>query len=325
MKIIEVTDKKSLAILKYISELTNIMENNYIKTEIVNWNQKLFKKADIKHFHYSNSSFKVLLHLLFSNKNNTIVTIHDVLPRNKIWRIIFTPIIFRIIDYKSKILIIHSNSAKNLLINNFQFINIDKLKVIPHGCNFYDISIQQIIDTRKKLGLNTKDIIFIYVGFLKSSKGILKTLEAFDLTINNKAKFFLIGKISDRNIKHYLEDLAFKNITYLGRLSDDDLKDWYIASDALVNFRENFVGETSGSVMQMIGFGKPILASNLGINKEIIEDAGLFCNCNVKSIKQLYTRFIFDKKLRVHLKQKAEERRNIYRWENIFNQYKTIL
>ena len=81
MIIQHITDKKSRGILSYIQQLLEVVSKNNNSVEIQNWNNILFKKGDIAHFHYSNSTRKILLSLPFFHASLRIVTVHDVIPR----------------------------------------------------------------------------------------------------------------------------------------------------------------------------------------------------------------------------------------------------
>jgi glycosyltransferase involved in cell wall biosynthesis len=186
MKIVEITDLKSHAIHKYIKNLSNTFTTKGYSFEIQNWKFAKRSDSDIFHYHYSNSTTKVLLPLLLSKKKSNLVTIHDIVPRNKLWRTILSPIFVRIIDSRSTRIVVHSDFAKRMLYTQYPFVDQNKVLVIPHGCKNIYCSNKQLKESRKNLELDQDEIIFLFLGFLKKSKGIVETIEAFKLVKSKK-------------------------------------------------------------------------------------------------------------------------------------------
>lgn len=321
--IIEITDKKSHAILEYLQKLSKYLISRNLKVKIYNWNNALKINSSIAHFHYSNSTSKILLPLFFS-ANQNFVTIHDVLPRNNFKRIFLSPLIYCLINLKTKKIITHSNFSRNLLLKNYPFINKKKVKVIHFGNEIKNISEEEISKIRKRLKISKEEIILLYVGYIKKSKGIFETIEAFKNVESNNLSLCLIGKIIDDETKKYLETQKDTRIKVLGFVSNKELENWQKISNALINFRLNSVGETSASVINMLGFGKPVLATDVGSNSEIIKNAGLFCKIDIDSIKIVISRYASQNNLRLKLEKNAKLIRNNYDWNIIVREYEKL-
>jgi glycosyltransferase involved in cell wall biosynthesis len=289
----------------------------------VHWKDALAENADTYHYHYSNSTFKTVLPLLSKPTSQNIVTIHDVLPRNIKKRQYISPALYRIINTKAKIIIVHSQSAKQLLLQEFPFISAPKIKVIPYGC--FSSSPQTPNPIRQKYEISPDAVVFIYLGYIKKSKGITETINAFARTTNPNAHLILIGKSTDPDMATYLQNLHDPRIKYTGFVPYTEMHQWLDTADALVNFRHDFVGETSSSVMNMLSYHKPILATNIGSNPEIIGNAGILCTLDETQILNAYTTFIENKAYRDQLKKNAEIQSQSLLWQNLLPHYREIL
>jgi glycosyltransferase involved in cell wall biosynthesis len=324
----EIIGKKSGAIYAYTNNLIDLINSRIFNVNMLLWYKDIFYKADIYHYQYSNSTRSILLRLLVTNKNKNIITIHDVLPRNPIIKNFISPIIYRIIDIKSRIIIVHSKFAKTLLHKTYTFINPSKVYVIPHiipaWCQVLKSSSTIENKLRKEFGISKKLIVLLSVGFIKKSKGIIEAIKAVNEINYKNIRLFVIGKITDIECYKILTNVNNKKVKYLGILNDQQLTRWFQIADALVNFRMNSVGETSGSLMQMLGIGKPILSTDIGSDKEILGSAGLYCKANTNDIKKLILKFSCNNNLRKKIREKVKRRSNKYNADVIAKKYLDI-
>lgn len=322
MIIAEVTEHKSIAILNYIYELKNNL-NIYFNVKVFNWNNFKLFKANIYHYHFSNSTAKVLLPLIITPSSKNYVTIHDILPRNKIWRSFLSPIIYRIINYKARIIIVHSKYAKDLLIRCFPYINRKKVNVIYFGSQPQIFDKMTYLKFRKKYKIKADELALLYLGYIKKSKGLNEAVDAFKEINDRKTKLFIVGKILDNETYTFLDYHNTKNLLYLGFIKESELREILTIIDGLLNFRSDSVGETSSAVMKSLSFGKPVIATDVGSNKEIIDGAGLIAINKTDQVNKLSS-FINDKKLRLRLTKNAKLRSNNLNWRFQCNKYKEI-
>lgn len=320
-KILEITDIKSRAIYEYIVELSDKLREKEVSVDILNWRNSFFDKADIYHYHYSNSTVKILLSLLIKPKDKNFVTLHDVLPRNKLWRTLLSQIIYRIIDMKSKKIVTHSIHAKEILLTNFKFIHEEKLEVVPFLSNPRIYTEKRRLQLRNKYKLIMPNIVFLYIGYLKKSKGIVETLKAFEQTSLKNIRLFIIGKPSDVVTAQTLNEIRDDRIKYLGFVSDKELDEWLIVADCLLNFRLDTAGETSAAVIKGISYGKPILATNVGSTPEVVSSAGIICDKNPLDMKKALEYFSKNTSLRDKLLKNASVIRKQYSWINLKGDY----
>jgi glycosyltransferase involved in cell wall biosynthesis len=231
------------------------------------------------------------------------------------------PLLFRVINRKTKKIIVHSLHAKKLLISNFPFISGKKIVIIPYGTYLNSAIKSEIHSIRKEKHLSDKDIIFLYVGFIKHSKGILETIEAFKSLTSKKIKLYLIGKCIDQDLLIYFKKIEDSRIIYLGSLNNTQLHSWLSTADVIINFRKDSVGETSSSVMNALNFGKPILGSNIGSNPEILGRSGLLSDFKISEIRNAMEIFASNKKVRLYLTNEAIQRRNELQWKKLRPKY----
>jgi glycosyltransferase involved in cell wall biosynthesis len=105
---------------------------------------------------------------------------------------------------------------------------------------------------------------------------------------NLKIKWFIIGEGEElQNIINQSQELP-ENITveFLKRLTQKQIHDFYLETP--VNFFIN-VSESEGlpvSIMEAIGYGIPVIATNVGGTKEIVnEQTGILMNPDIKAIE----------------------------------------
>lgn len=329
IKIQHVTDKKSPGILLYIYSLIHNIEK-YAKVgmiEINDWKEiSSLKRYDISHFHFSNSTRRILITLPLFKSKIKVVTIHDVIPRNKNVPVWVTKLIYRYLNSFSDEFIVHSEFAKKLLLQVAPFIPVRKVSVIYHGCTIFDK--YDIAELKTLYGFSQDSIILSMIGFIKESKGQLEVISIFkDLNLNN-VKLVIIGKPLDKKSESALLNLNSENIIYLGYLDDEKLIDYVKLSNALISYRLGSVGESSGPMLISIGAGKPIICSNVGSFPEIVINNGIIVG-SLNDLKKAITDFCNNGEIREVLTDSAKFERYKYSWANIsiqsFDLYNKLL
>ena len=164
--------------------------------------------------------------------------------------------------------------VSNALATEVKLITTEKDKVIVtyNGINlshFYPIS---IIDARKRLNLDERDIIILYVGNLIKSKGVMDLLESF-LTIKESRKDVRLvfvgegparGEMQEFIVTHSLDGI----ICLSGPKEYEEIPVWMSASDLLVLPSKS---EGFGIVLvEALASGKPVVGTDVGGIPEII-------------------------------------------------------
>ncbi|MBT9317283.1 glycosyltransferase family 4 protein [Leptothoe spongobia TAU-MAC 1115] len=177
-------------------------------------------------------------------------------------------------------IIAHCDAAKKEIIREFGLHDDNKVCVIPHGN--YISSYENIVgktDSRKYLGLEDKDTVFLFLGLIRPYKGVLELIESFKLINDNRVKLLIVGKV-------WGDDLAFyksveegcnsdPRISFIpGFVPNDRLQVYFNASDVVVFPYQNIL--TSGAVLLAMSFGKACIAPRLGCIAEALDDVGSF-------------------------------------------------
>ena len=147
-----------------------------------------------------------------------------------------------------------------------------KIEVIPNSIDLQKFS---AIDSNS-------DHIILYFGTLIRKKGLLELPLIFNEVYkqNQKAKLFLIGKdtpdvLSGNDstwtiMQKLFNTKALENVTYLGSVSYDKIKT--LISNATLCVFPTFAEALPVSWIEAMAMEKPVVASNIGWAKEIIED-----------------------------------------------------
>ena len=127
--------------------------------------------------------------------------------------------------------------------------------------NFIDNSF--IVD-KKEINDEIKNIL--YVGHIRHTKGINEILDASKCFINTN--FLLVGPMVDKDLEVKLD-----NVSFLGPKKREEVKELYKECDVFLfpSYTEGF----SLSVLEAMACGLPIIATDVGANKETILDGGV--------------------------------------------------
>lgn len=177
--------------------------------------------------------------------------------------------------YSDKIIAV-SEAVKNFYVENAD-IPADKFEVIYNGVDLdfwqKDIPSQEVIAEKKaELGLLQDDKVIAAIGRLHPQKDheyLLRAAREIIPRMKN-LKFLIVG---DGPMRDSLESLSERlgikeNVVFTGKR--DDIKDLLYISDisVLSSIREGF----SNVVLESMACGKPVVATDVGGNKEIIID-----------------------------------------------------
>ena len=177
--------------------------------------------------------------------------------------------------YSDKIIAV-SEAVKSFYVKNAN-ISTDKFEVIYNGVDLdfwqNNVPAKEIIFKKKtELGLLQDDKVIVAIGRLHPQKGHEHLLRAAKKIIPKmqNLKFLIIGDGPMRlSLESLSERLGIKeNIIFTG--NREDIKDMLYLSDISVisSIREGF----SNVVLESMACGKPLVATDVGGNNEIIID-----------------------------------------------------
>jgi glycosyltransferase involved in cell wall biosynthesis len=241
---------------------------------------------------------------------------------------------------------IYPNSVglKDFILQN-KFTTLDKIKVLGNGSSngvdtsFYNKDYPnaevEALNLKQRLGIETSDFIFMFLGRLAKDKGIIELVSAFNkLSENNpNLKLLLVGPLEEENSFLPKETLQIikntKAIIYPGRT--DNVRAFLKLADVFVlpSFREGF----PNALLQAGAMSLPLIATNINGCNEIIEHnkTGFLVPIQdekslLDKMKFLYenseTRINFGDKIRETIEEKFKQ--SII-WEELLNEYKFYL
>ncbi|MHA1410240.1 MAG: glycosyltransferase family 4 protein [Candidatus Odinarchaeia archaeon] len=196
------------------------------------------------------------------------------------------------------------NSEEEKLYRNFD-VNPEKVHRVSNGVDeffFTKPDVHTIENFYSKYNLDRDMKIVLSVGRIEKLKGfhfIIRALSNLD-DLKKKIQLIIIG--SDWGYKRSLVSLSkkfnFKNIRFIETHSKTDLRTAYHISDvfSLLSLREGF----SLSLVEAMAAGKPVIASDIPANREILENTQqqfIFNPFELNELTDGFRRLLTDEKL----------------------------
>jgi glycosyltransferase involved in cell wall biosynthesis len=129
---------------------------------------------------------------------------------------------------------------------------------------------------RVALKLPADAFVLASYGFITPAKRLEVTLRAFARLKKEHpdALYLLVGEVSPHyDLAGMLTPELSDGVVLVGRTELDDFLKYMVAADVAVNLRYPTAGETSGTLIRLLGLGKPVIVSNLGAFSEIPDGA----------------------------------------------------
>jgi len=201
------------------------------------------------------------------------------------WRTRRHIFMYRIVNRWVKKIIVNAEAIKKL-IQSEEFLSDKKVSVIYNGIDCLS-EIKSNLDIRKELGLTQDDFIFMHVANLRSVKGHSYLLKSFSKAINecSRVKLLLIGEGELREeLQGLVKELGIdKNIFFLGKR--ENIRSLITQADVclLPSLSEGM----SNSILEYMAAGKPVIATNVGGNPELVQDGQTGILVEKENVKQL--------------------------------------
>jgi glycosyltransferase involved in cell wall biosynthesis len=138
---------------------------------------------------------------------------------------------------------------------------------------------------RNRFGYKPDEFVLLWLGIFMPHRRLQDAIEAVNLLVARGAKVRLLLAGSERSFPEYfksLQELAAKlgvqsQVTFAGKVEDDEVRDFYCACDAFLFPNEN---QTWGlAVLEAMACGTPVLVSQGAAVHEVLSnnvDAVLF-------------------------------------------------
>ncbi|MDZ8110100.1 MAG: glycosyltransferase [Nostoc sp. DedQUE12a] len=256
------------------------------------------KKTDVVHLHW--------LHPFFVRSNNQLVniikfiiivseliiikligikiiwTVHNIKNhenKNLVLDRIYSLVVARL----SNAMIAHCQVAKEEIIKNFSVKNADKIFVVPHGnyIESYENKIEKLT-ARKILGLKDSSLVFLFLGTIRSYKGVFELIDTFSHLYSDKSdniQLLIAGKVYDdtQEITDTLQEKISKDPRikfFPGFVPDDEVQVYMNACDLVIFPYRDIL--TSGAVILAMSFGRACIAPRKGCIGEVLDEQGGF-------------------------------------------------
>ncbi len=200
------------------------------------------------HFHYGNAGRAVLRQL--ARRRGDLVTIHDVVPRNRVLRRLLPPVVGPILARHH--LVVHSRHAATLLA---RLVPTARPEVVPL---LFSVPSEA---GPSPLGGPDGRVTAVLAGRLRAVKGVAELVQAAG--DRPGMRLVLVGGAGDRETEELLRRLP-PNVSHIDRPDHATFLAALAAADVLVSWRTDTVGETSGPVVQAHGLGTPVAGLEVG-------------------------------------------------------------
>ena len=255
-----------------------------------------------------NTPFSYLFCAIFSKK--CVIEFHDIPP-------FLSRLIFKLglmISGKTVCFAVTNKLSEDLFHKFGKVKNLKKIDTLHDGVDLIKFKNNKIIENSTPL--------LTYCGSLSKSKGI-------DLIINsakyiNNVEFLIIGglKVDVDHYKKIANDIGVKNINFIGQVNYSDVPNLLNKSDILLlpSSAKNIKSRNYTSAMKLFEYmsiGKPIIASNIPSNTEILENnlnCLLFEPDNPKSMVEKINTLINDKELNKKITKNSSKLAIKYSW-----------
>ena len=177
-----------------------------------------------------------------------------------------------IINFANRI-IVHSRDSKEKLLKK----NIQRdVKLINSYAKIEPLTSSNA--AKKKLKIKENDIIMASFGHIHQTKRPIPILEAFSKICNEfqDIKYIFVGKLDssiETEFNNFIEEHNLHGkVMVTGYTELDTFADYIDAADLCFNLRYPYNGETSGSLMRILGKGKCVVVNNIGSFGEIPDE-----------------------------------------------------
>src|SRR5262249_4521900 len=136
------------------------------------------------------------------------------------------------------------------------------------------------LESRRALGIAADAFVAGVFGFLTPGKRADVAMRAFAGLPEAAARGAVLAPVGEEWKGSGLAGLAgelgiAERVRLTGYLPYDEVKTWAAAADVFVNLRHPTAGETSASLLRLLGWGKPVIVSDYAQFREFPEEVAL--------------------------------------------------
>jgi glycosyltransferase involved in cell wall biosynthesis len=216
--------------------------------------------------------------------------------------------------------IFHCQSAKK------EFLETNKNKfssVIPHGnyIDHYGPIIQNRNDAKALLGLQSEEVTFLIMGWIRKSKNLSWLIPRLRELPHHNIRFIIAGFPQDQAKWLTAEFFKDRRFILMPRFIPDHQLRWLLAaSDFLLNAQMR--GYVSGSTITALSYGLPVIGINWGCASTLIshgKNGFLFTNENIVAVlkQAIATRHSASRYTAMRRAAFASMQQKVFTWESI--------
>lgn len=264
-------------------------------------------ESDVFHAEYVTSGAG----LMMSGKRPAVVSIHDVIPFTYDWKKLTMKTKIQTQFYmrwfnsvrEADALIVMSEFSRDQAIK-YAGVDEEKLRVVYNG-----------VDTSfffPKKRRKSDRIRIGYLGGLDGRKNVRLLVDTFKSLVAERDDIELHvggGGVSLQSFR----DMKIKNANFYGFLPEDKLNDFYNSLDVFVfpSLHEGF----GNMALEAMACGVPIVVANRSSLPEVVGDAGIVAEPDVRSMSASICRLVDSAPLRKKMSRKGLKRAGEFSWD----------
>lgn len=187
------------------------------------------------------------------------------------------PLNLKILD-RSAGVIVHSEFAKNLLQKQASYVPIAVVPIpAPYITSIENVELEKE-KAREELKIDSEEFVISSIGYANPTKRIDKIIEALGYLKKQKKvdrfKFYIVGEIAESYpILNFIKKYNLNDeVICTGYVKLEDFDKYIAASDMCINLRYPTQGESSASLLKIIGRGKLVVTTDIGSFSEFPND-----------------------------------------------------
>jgi glycosyltransferase involved in cell wall biosynthesis len=171
----------------------------------------------------------------------------------------------------ARAVLVHSHYAAKLINQSHP---AKKVEVARMGVPLPEVATRA--EARQRLGLASDEFILVSLGHLNPYKRLDSALWAFRAFSRDfpKARYILVGSPSPNyDVRAMIRALNLENkVQVVGYATGEAYRDYLAAADVCLNLRYPTAGETSASLLRIMGAGRPVMVSRTGSFEELPDE-----------------------------------------------------
>ncbi len=183
------------------------------------------------------------------------------------------PLFERAVDAAAAVIVHNHTTAARVLASR----PLARVAVVPHHLALGKLAAPSREEARRQLGIAPEELLVATFGLLTEAKRLPVLLRAFARlrAVVPAARLQLVGEVSPHYdfasaaARELPAGLAAAGVEVTGRLPLERFLLHMQACDVAVNLRHPTAGETSGTLVRLLGLGRPVVVSRAGAFAEL--------------------------------------------------------